>query len=315
MNVHNLNIAVLMGGLSDERAVSLKSGAAMTAALERKGYRVMAMDAGRSLAQDLTRERIELAVIALHGAPGEDGTVQGMLEIMAIPYTGSGVLSSALCMDKGMTKRLLRHAAIPTPDWQEITLSSREEIAGHLETAFPDPPLFIKPLCSGSSVGISRVMVREELQEGLTLAAKHAKRILVEKGISGVEVTLPVLCGRALPLIEIRPKAGFYDYQNKYTMGATQYLIPPPSLNRQEVAKAVQVGLEAYRALDCQGLARVDIMMDARGEAWVLEINTIPGMTETSLAPKSAAATGISFDDLVEQILLDAVRRSCGATC
>ncbi|NGZ28797.1 MAG: D-alanine--D-alanine ligase [Magnetococcales bacterium] len=314
LNARDLNIAVLMGGTSDERAVSLKSGAAMTAALERKKYRVMAMDAGRSLAADLLREGIELAVIALHGSPGEDGTVQGMLEIMGIPYTGSGVLSSALCMDKGMTKRVLRQANIPTPDWREIAIQSPEDVE-KVAGSFPEPPLYIKPLASGSSVGISRIMKPEDIGEGLALAARYSKRILVEQGIRGVEVTLPVLNGEPLPLIEIRPKTGFYDFQNKYTVGATEYLIPPPSLTGAAMEEATRVGVAAYLACQCQGLARVDVMVDEQGGAWVLEINTIPGMTETSLAPKSAQAAGISFDDLVERILLDAVKRSCGETC
>ncbi|MBF0284811.1 MAG: D-alanine--D-alanine ligase [Magnetococcales bacterium] len=315
MDWRNARIGVLMGGLSEERPVSLKSGTAMHSALVRKGYRATAIDAGRDLPEVLRREEIEVAVIALHGPWGEDGVVQGLLEVMGIPYTGSGVLASALCMDKTLAKRLLRDGGLPTPPWWEVNVTHPDQLNRMVEALPPgELPLFIKPVGSGSSVGVARAATPEELAPALAAAAAVSPRVLIEKEAKGTEITLSVLDGEPLPLVEVRPLSGFYDYVNKYTSGRTQYLCPPPDLSTTAVDRAVETGLAAYRLAGCRGLARVDMIVDDRDQPWVLELNTIPGMTELSLAPQAARAAGMSFDDLVERILNGAARPACDAS-
>ncbi|MBF0588728.1 MAG: D-alanine--D-alanine ligase [Magnetococcales bacterium] len=309
MGFRDQHVGVLLGGLSDEREVSLNSGAAMADALARKGYRVTRIDVGRDLPSVLIREKIDVAVIALHGPLGEDGAVQGLLEVMGIPYTGSDVTSSALCMDKALSKALYKNCGLNTPPWKELWL--KPDDSGQIAVAktaealadWRPPPLFVKPLNSGSSVGISKVEREDQLEEALAKAAAIHPRILVEREVAGVELALAVLDGESLPPIEIQPVEGFYDYENKYTAGRTRYLSPPESLSQDALDAAAAVARESYRISGCRGLARVDVIVDAEEISWVLEINTIPGMTATSLAPKGAAAAGITFDDLVERIL------------
>ncbi|MBF0161236.1 MAG: D-alanine--D-alanine ligase [Magnetococcales bacterium] len=326
----NKKIAVLLGGSSTERAISLRSGAALVAAYQRLGLPVVPLDtqAGRELPARLLEHAIDVAVIALHGPWGEDGTVQGLLEIMGIPYSGSGVTASALCMNKALSKRLFQSARIPTPAWQEIpvTLSrgqvSMEPLTRMVEALadrWAGKELFVKPSSAGSSVGIQPVAQISGLATALAAAAMAAVppggeavestvEILLEQTIVGTEVTLSILDGEPLPLIEICPTEGFYDYLNKYTPGRTRYLVPTESLSPQEIQKAVETGLAAGALLNCRGLYRVDMIVDREGCAWVLEINTIPGLTETSLAPKAAAAAGVSFDALAERLLAGATR-------
>ncbi len=306
MTMQERHIGVLLGGLSEEREVSLKSGGAMAGALERRGYRVTRIDVDRDLPAVLVKEGIEVAVIALHGPLGEDGAVQGLLELVGMPYTGSDVASSALCMDKALSKMLYRASDIATPPWRELRLEKGDRAA--LEKALEDlgdwePPLFVKPLNSGSSVGISKVMDRAQLKKALLEASAICSRVLVEQEVKGVEVAMAVLNGESLPPIEIQPIDGFYDYENKYTAGRTNYLSPPQHLSEAALERAAKVARESYRLSGCRGLARVDVIVDADETPWVLEINTIPGMTETSLAPKAAAAAGIDFDELVVRIL------------
>lgn len=300
-----------MGGLSEEREVSLRSGAAMAGALERLGYEVVRVDAGHDLPEVLRRERVAVAVLALHGPWGEDGTVQGALEVMGIPYTGAGVAASAVCMDKDLTKRLLLAAGVATPAWRVVRVG-RDPAAALAEAQQVAGPWFVKPLCSGSSVGAGAAADGVELATRLAAAGKVSLRVLVERTVVGAELTMPILDGVGLPLIQVRPKMGFYDYANKYTAGCTEYLIPPADVSPAAQQAAFEMGLAAYRATGCRGLARVDLMVDATDAVWVLEINTIPGMTETSLAPKAALAAGIGFDQLVERILDGAGLASCG---
>lgn len=312
MNPHDRHIGVLYGGPSEEREVSLRTGSAMAGALQRKGYQCVLIDAQRDLPTRLNQAGIDMAMIALHGPMGEDGTVQGLLEIMGIPYTGSGVTASAVCMDKGLAKRLFRDAELPTPAWREIHLlagASDQDIAQAL-VGFPLPG-FVKPCSSGSSVGIARVADGITAAPALRAAALVSPNLLVEAEVNGVEVTLAILSGIPLPLIGIQPMDGFYDYTNKYTSGRTSYRIPP-DLTADQQQQAITTGIAAYHLTGCSGLARVDLIVDQSGVAWILEINTVPGMTETSLAPKAAQAAGITFDDLVERILLDGLQRSGG---
>lgn len=312
-------IGVLLGGSSEERRVSLRSGAALLAAYQRLGYPVMAIDTqlGRELPKVLLENSIETAIIALHGSMGEDGTVQGLLEFLGIPYSGSSVAASALCMNKALSKHLFRDNEISTPPWLEVCVNIGQIV--DLDDISLAGPFFIKPLQAGSSVGIQKVANHADLASALDSTAlavgKPGERvdILVEQEVVGAEVTLTVLDGEPLPLIEICPKKGFYDYRSKYSPGQTRYLIPAETLSKKEMEAATEVGLAAGRLLGCRGLYRVDMMVDSDGRAWVLEINTVPGLTETSLAPMAALASGLTFDGLAKRILMGVALNNQGA--
>ncbi|APG28880.1 D-alanine--D-alanine ligase [Syntrophotalea acetylenivorans] len=294
-------IAVLMGGLSAERDVSLRTGEAVLQSLKRLGYAAFAIDAGRDLPSRLTWQQASKVFIALHGRYGEDGTVQGLLEIMQLPYTGSGVLASSMAMDKVVTKKLLVYHNQPTPAFVECTAA--DLVQGPLAEC-PPLPVVVKPAREGSTIGISLVRKEEELQPALEEALRHDELVLVEQFIAGREVTVGVLDGEALPIIEVVPEGGFYDYQAKYTAGRTEYLLPAP-LESELYANLQQAAVEVFNILGCSGAARIDFMI-RDDKFFCLEANTIPGMTETSLLPKAAAAAGISFDQLVERILAGA---------
>ncbi|MBF0448617.1 MAG: D-alanine--D-alanine ligase [Magnetococcales bacterium] len=308
------HIGVLLGGNSTERAVSLKSGAALVSAYRGLGYTVTTIDTadGRATAETLLNNRIDVAVLALHGPGGEDGTIQGLLRTLGIPFTGSGVTTSAVCMDKVLTKRILRDLGLPTPSWSEVTVKNGQIIHRQQHPDDLTPPYFIKPLDTGSSVGVSRVDVNDNIDEFIIQSAKDAApdgaetRILIEREIRGTEITLSILDKKTFPLIEICPKKGFYSYDNKYTSGNTRYLIPPEKLAETCMNEAIRMGFMAGQQLGCRGLYRVDMIVDADEKPWILEINTIPGLTETSLAPKAAAAAGLTFEALAEQILAGA---------
>lgn len=296
----NSRIAVLMGGLSAEREISLKTGRAVLNALLENGCDAVAVDVGRDLPGQLRAVEAELAFICLHGRHGEDGTVQGLLEMMQIPYTGSGVMSSSMAMDKVVTKQILLYHEISTPGF--VVYRAGDDLSAVLERC-RHFPLVVKPAREGSTIGISIVRDNAELEAGLAEAVKHDDLVLIEDYIQGDEVTVGVLNGVALPIIKIVPKSGFYDYASKYTPGQTEYLLPAP-LEVVLYNRLQEVSIAACRALSCRGAARVDFMVRER-EFFCLEINTIPGMTETSLLPKSAAEAGISFNELVMQILDD----------
>jgi len=293
-----MKIGVLYGGLSAEREVSLKSGRAVAAALAERGYDVVLLDVDREIAETLRRSGIERAYIALHGAYGEDGTIQGLLEYLEIPYTGPGVMGSALAMDKVMTKRLLIAAGLPTPAFTVPVEENRE-----VEVPPGGYPLVVKPITEGSSLGMSVVKEPGALPAALNEARRYSARVMIESFITGRELTSAVLEDVALPLIEIRPKSGIYDYQAKYTKGFTEYLVPAPL--PEEVARKVgELACASVRALCCsRGAVRVDFRLDENFEPYVIEINTVPGMTETSLLPQAAAAAGIEFPVLVERVL------------
>jgi D-alanine-D-alanine ligase len=291
-------IGVLMGGMSAEREVSLRTGKAVLNALLAAGFQAVAIDSGRDLATRLTEEEIEVAFIALHGRFGEDGTVQGLLEILGIPYTGSGVMASSIAMDKVTTKKLLLYHELPTPAFKVFRRG------GNLDRLLDDCrtfPLVVKPAREGSTIGISIVRSREELVTGVNTALEHDDLILLEEFILGTEVTVGVLSGAPLPIIQVVPKGGFYDYHAKYTVGQTEYLLPAP-LDGDLPQRLQQTAVDAYRALGCDGAARIDFMIHEQ-EIYCLEVNTIPGMTETSLLPKAARHAGISFTELVLTIL------------
>src|SRR5581483_5887484 len=284
-------IGVLMGGMSAEREVSLKSGKAIAAALERLGYRPLSIDVGPDAALVLRRDGIEIAFIALHGRYGEDGAIQGMLEVMRIPYTGSGVLASALGMDKVASHNVFRSNGIPVPSFFVL---AEKEAGGFRPDQLPFGfPMVVKPVSEGSSVGVAIVAEAGELGAALKGAFQYGPRILIEEYIAGMEVQVGILGSEALGVIEIRPKTKFYDYTAKYVPGMSEHLFPAP-LPTKIYREVLDWGLRAHRVLGCSGYSRVDLLVDRETNApYVLEVNTLPGMTETSLLPEIARGVGI----------------------
>jgi len=290
-------IGVLMGGVSEEREISLKTGRSVASTLRSAGYRVSSIDAGADLATRLRRSRIDVAFIALHGRLGEDGCVQGLLEVMGIPYTGSKVLSSALCMDKAEAKKILAFHGIKTPRWRIV--ERREEADGL------GLPLVIKPVSGGSAIGASIVKNRAAIGRAIARAGRSGRRVMAEGFISGRELTVGVLDSVALPVVEILPKRGFYDFAAKYTKGGCEFEVPARLTPAQE-KRVTDSALASCAALGCTGAARVDVILSGRGAAYVIEVNTIPGMTGLSLLPMAAEAAGIDYLSLIERILLGA---------
>ncbi|GCF85044.1 D-alanine--D-alanine ligase [Geobacter sp. SVR] len=292
-------IGVLMGGLSAEREVSLQSGKAVHQALLDRGYDAVAIDMGRDLPEVLRREGIQAAFIALHGRYGEDGCVQGLLELLQIPYTGSGVLASALAMHKLYSKQAFAAAGILTAPFHRVRRGEEVRL-GSLPFGLP---LVVKPVQEGSSVGVSIVKTEPELATALELAFRYDDEILVEQYIKGQEVQVGILDDRPIGAIEIVPKNEFYDFEAKYQDGMAEHIFPA-RLEAPLYEKALQVGLAAHRALGCRGYSRVDLLVTPTGESYVLEVNTLPGMTALSLLPEIATkGVGLSFGELVERIL------------
>lgn len=293
-------IGVLLGGLSAEREISLRTGAAVVNALRQKGYQAVAIDADRSLAARLVSEGIDVAFIALHGRYGEDGCVQGLLEVMAIPYTGSGVQTSAICMDKIAAKQVMLHYKILTPKF--CMIGDNDDPAA---LKFPSLPFVVKPSSQGSALGVSIVRNASDVDEAVRCARQYGGAALIEKFIEGRELTVSILNGDVLPIIEILPKAGFYDYAAKYTKGATEFVVPA-ALGRACNKRVISETLRAYTALGCKGAARIDVIVDGKNKPYILEVNTVPGLTELSLFPRAAAAIGMDYQSLVEEMLVGA---------
>lgn len=302
-------VAVLYGGMSEEREVSLRTGAAVCKALQAKGYEVKPIDVDRQVAKRLSEELVDLAFIALHGRYGEDGTIQGLLEIMGIPYTGSGVLASAVAMNKITTKRLLAEAGLPTPKFQvlkdfEVRKQGLAAVAADLKAGV-SLPLVVKAATQGSTIGVYFIYRWEEMVPALEKAFGFDREVLVEEFIEGMEVTASVLGNeepQALPLIEITSVTGKYDYEAKYTAGMSEHIIPP-RLPEEKQREIQSLAVEAYKTIGCRGLSRVDFMISQAGKPYILEVNTSPGMTETSLYPDAARAAGIEFPELVDRLV------------
>jgi D-alanine-D-alanine ligase len=291
-------VAVLMGGLSAEREVSLKSGEAVLATLQRRGVDVTGIDAGSDVLQQITGSGCERVFIILHGRGGEDGVIQGGLELLGIPYSGSGILASALGMDKMRSKRIWRGAGLPTPDYE--VLSGNCDFAGVAERL--GLPLIVKPVHEGSSIGMSKVESSDELQPAFAEAARYDHEVIAEQWIAGSEYTVAILGEQALPPICLQTPHSFYDFAAKYQADTTQYLCPC-GLNDEEEQQLQTLALDAFRAVGAEGWGRVDAMRDAEGRFWLIEVNTVPGMTDHSLVPMAAQAAGIPFDQLVWKIL------------
>lgn len=291
-------VAVLMGGTSAERAVSLKSGAAVLAALQRQQVEADAVDVGKDSLSPLLDAVYDRCFVILHGRGGEDGTMQGMLELVELPYTGSGVMASALGMDKWRSKMLWRAAGLPVPDCEILTEKS-DFAAVEKRLGLP---LFVKPANEGSSVGISKVINAGELESAYKSAARHDSLVLAEQFIGAGEYTVAILDDKPLPVVKIEPKGEFYDYDAKYLSDDTAYLCPC-GLSGEKEREMQQLAMKAFDVLGCRGWGRIDILLDDNGRAYLLEANTLPGMTDHSLVPMAAKAAGIGFDDLVWHIL------------
>jgi D-alanine-D-alanine ligase len=297
-------VGVLLGGLSAEREVSLRSGAAVARALRGLGHDVVEVDVGKDVPARLMAERVDVAFIALHGRYGEDGCIQGLLESMFIPYTGSGVLASAAGMDKVLAKQIFLAHGIPTPAWRAFRTAEEARAA---VDSLPFPfPVVVKPSREGSSVGVHICKTREECLAAIDDASRFAGSLLVEQFVKGREVQGGVLDDEALGVIEVVPEREFYDYAAKYQSGSgTKYLFPAP-LPADQYERVNQVSLDAHRSLGCSGGTRSDVIITASGDVYLLEINTLPGMTESSLLPKIAVGRGIDFPSLCERLLLGA---------
>jgi D-alanine-D-alanine ligase len=301
-----VKVAVLKGGRSLERGVSLRSGARVEDALEGLGHEVVPIDAGADLVKRLNEARPEIAFVAMHGAGGEDGTVQELLEILGIPFTGPPVAACARCMDKVLTKHELRGAGVPTPDWFAFNQTAFRELGaadalGGLEQRLGFP-LVVKPSRGGSALGVKFAASWYEVPEALVSAFSYDDRVLLERFVEGRELAVSVLGGEALPVVEAIPTGGDrYDFEARYEIGRTEFICPA-ELGEGEAAAVTAAALGAYGALGCSGFSRVDLILAADGPQ-VLEVNAIPGLTDTSLLPQAAEADGMSFEDLVERIV------------
>jgi D-alanine-D-alanine ligase len=308
-------VAVLKGGRSLERQVSLRSGARVEDALGRLGHEVVAIDVGLDLIRRLRELRPEVAFIAMHGRDGEDGTVQELLEILDVPYTGSGVLACVRSMDKVLAKHLMLEAGIPTPEFFAFNETAFRELGaaealGAIEERL-EFPIVVKPSSQGSALGIKFARSAADLPAALVAAFSYDSKVLLERHVDGRDLAVSILDGEALPVVEAVPQGDdeFYDFQARYEIGRTSFVCPA-ALPEGATERAQELALRTYRLLGCHAFARVDLMLDAAGELTVLEANPIPGLTETSLLPQAAEAAGISFDALVGRILELALARA-----
>ncbi len=295
-------IAVLLGGTSAEREVSLNSGTAVLNALRKQGYDAHPIDPKTFPVATLKEQGFDRVFNILHGRGGEDGTMQGLLEQIGIPYTGCGVMASALTMDKMRTKMLWKAFGLPVAEMEIVTVENRAALNPEVVVKNLGLPLMVKPSLEGSSVGLTKVKTMEELESAVDFALKFDRTVLIEEWLAGDEFTVPVLDGEVLPSIKIVPEGEFYDYDAKYISDNTQYFCPAglSDAREQELRRLVK---QAYDVVGCRGWSRIDVMADAEGKFRLVEVNTNPGMTSHSLFPKSAATVGYSFEQLVEKIL------------
>ncbi|MBT9137732.1 MAG: D-alanine--D-alanine ligase [Syntrophomonadaceae bacterium] len=297
-----MRVAVLMGGKSSEREISLRSGKAVIHALMKKGMEVISLDAADNWNRAIKKKDIDVAFIALHGKYGEDGVVQSLLEKLNIPYTGSGVEASRVAFDKVCAKEIFLKENIPTPDFYILNGTNGSRVKGwHMEV-----PLVVKPARGGSAIGISIVKEEKEFQPALEKAIKYDSRVLIERYVKGKEITVGILNGTALPVVEIRSKRDFFDFEAKYTAELHEFIIPAP-LEEEIYHRVQEISLQSHSVLGCSGFSRVDLILSG-GETYVLEVNTIPGLTDVSLFPAAAEAAGIDFPELCQKIIEIALR-------
>lgn len=306
-----MKVAVLKGGRSLERGVSLRSGARVEDALERLGHEVLPIDVGADLVKRLAAERPDVAFVAMHGVGGEDGTVQELLEILGIPFTGPGAAACARCMDKVLAKYSIEESGLPTPDWFAFNQTAFRELGaadalGRLEETLGFP-LVVKPSRGGSSLGVKFAASPGEVPQALVSAFSYDERVLLERYVEGRELAVSVLGDEPLPVVEaILLEGDRYDFEARYEIGRTRFVCPA-ELSAEESRAVTEAALATYRALGCTGFARIDLILGADGP-WLLEANAIPGLTDTSLLPQAAEAAGLSFEELVERILDLALR-------
>jgi len=297
-----MRVAVLMGGKSSEREISLRSGKAVTHALLKREMEVIPLEVTDNWERAVKKKDIDIAFIALHGKYGEDGVVQSLLEKLNIPYTGSGVEASRVAFDKVCAKEIFLKENIPTPDFYVLGETNGNRVEGwHIEM-----PLVVKPAREGSAIGISIVKEEKEFQPALEEAIKYDSKVLIERYVKVVEITVGILNGTALPVVEIRSKRSFFDFEAKYTTELHEFIIPAP-LEKEIYHKAQEISLRAHSVLGCSGFSRVDLILSG-GETYVLEVNTIPGLTDVSLFPAAAEAAGIDFPELCQKIIEIALR-------
>ena len=297
-------VGVLLGGKSRERPISLKSGRAVYKALKNSGIDVIKIDTANGFRSGLKHTPIDLAFVALHGSGGEDGAIQRILERFRVPYVGSNPTASACAFEKSKAKKLFIRHGIPTADYAVVTRGNWRRLLGKWS-----PPYVIKPVDEGSSIGVVFVEDKKEEKRKIESSLRRYPRLIIERKIEGREFTVGILGEQALPVIELKPKRKFYDYKAKYTKGLTDYLIPAP-ISESLAARLQSIALKAHRILRLRDLSRVDIMTNEREEPFVLEVNSIPGFTETSLLPKAARQIGIEFDELCLRLLELAARRN-----
>jgi D-alanine-D-alanine ligase len=314
-------IGVLMGGLSSERDVSVRSGLAIYQSLQERGYNAVPVDVNRDIVGVLKKEKVKLAFLALHGGTGENGAMQGMLEVLGIPHTGSGVLASALAMDKEMSKKIFSYHGLPVAPFIVVTKqkgvqkrrtkdapeNGTPDMSGaYTFPAVPRPPFdlpwVVKPVAEGSSIGVSIIKEEGELRPCLEKTFPLGERVIIEQFIKGRELHIGILGDRVLGGVEVRPSLEFYNYEAKYTSGLTEYIIPP-EVDDSTLDTVKTMALRAHMTLSCSGASRVDFIADDTGRPYILEVNTLPGMTTTSLLPKIAKSAGLDFHDLVEEII------------
>ena len=289
-----MKVAVLYGGKSPEAPISRKSAESVVNALKKLGHEVYPLELTKNISEKLNEIKPDKVFIALHGCPGEDGTIQGLLEIEEFPYTGCNVETSAICMDKDVTKRILKTHGIPVPAGETYFKGDTVELF--------EIPCVVKPARTGSTIGISIVRSENEFKKAVEEAFKFDSKVLIEEFIEGRELTVSVLNGKALPIVEVITETGFYDYNSKYKSKTTRYEVPA-KLHPKTEEKVKRIAEKVYKVLECKGAVRVDFRLDKWNSPYVLEVNTIPGLTERSLLPKSAKAEGITFEQLIEEML------------
>ncbi len=305
-------IGVLRGGQSGEREVSLRSGQGVLEALTRQGFDAVSIDPGSDLIGQLREAQVEVVFNALHGGPGEDGTIPALLDYAVIPYTGSGMVASALAMNKLLTKRLMRAASLPTPDFVHVTkqVDLNDQVSAVIDHL--GLPVVTKPLAEGSSLNVSISKDEDSLRQALDKLLEEYGEALVERFCGGTEIAVGVLgvgaSLRALPVLEIVPHKEFYDYEAKYTKGLTE-LIAPARISPQATQNAQDIAVQTHQQLGCVGISRVDMHLDSAGQVWIHELNTIPGLTELSDVPAAAVAAGMSYDEVILEILASATTR------
>jgi len=304
----NKKIGVLMGGMSAERDISMRSGLAVYQALQELGYNSEVVDVGKDIVNVLKKSKVKFAFMALHGGIGENGAIQGLLDVIGIPYTGSGVLASALAMDKEASKKVFMYHGLGVPKFIVISRPKGKK------KALPEPPQIdfplpwvVKPASEGSSIGVNIVKEEKDLMPAIEKAFSLGSRVIIEEFIKGREVHIGILGDRAVGGVEVRPTLEFYNYEAKYTSGLTEYIIPP-GIDDVIYEGLKEKAIAAHNALGCSGYSRVDFIVDGEGMPYILEVNTLPGMTGTSLLPKIAQSGGMSFKDLIEEVIKIAVK-------